>query len=99
MTIVPRGGARVLLVAGAVAVAALVALSAWLLRPAGESSPTGNGWVPGAGSVEWMRIERARPATTPLADLNSLDPGALPVTNPRAAEPRGPMPLAPTMIT
>ena len=78
-TIVPRGGARVLLVAGAVAVAALVALSAWLLRPAGESSPPGNGWVPGAGSVEWMRIERARPGTTPLADLNSLDPGALPV--------------------
>lgn len=76
----PPGPLRIPLIGGAVAVAAMVALVAWLLRPGGGPSPAKpNAWVPEAGSVEWMRIERARPGSTPLTDLNSLNPGARPV--------------------
>ncbi|MCC6388528.1 MAG: hypothetical protein IT302_14230 [Dehalococcoidia bacterium] len=76
----PRGPLRIPLIGGAAAVAVMVVLMAWLLRPGGGPSPAKpNAWVPGAGSVEWMRIERARPGSTPLTDLNSLNPGARPV--------------------
>jgi len=76
----PPGPLRIPLIGGAVAVAVMVALVAWLLRPGEGPSPAEpNAWVPATGSVEWMRIERARPGTTPLTDLNSLNPGARPV--------------------
>lgn len=79
----PRGVTRGALAAAAGLLGAVVLLAAWILQGGGgggsDEPITANSWVPDAGSVEWMRIERAQPGTSPLTDLTPVNAAALPV--------------------